>query len=55
MDVVFDEVKGNVVGQPPAASGESGIGAAPRPAPGERKLYEDLTRASARRARLQAD
>ena len=55
MDVVFDEVKGNVVGQPPAESGEGGAPAALGPTPVERAMRRELSRVSARRARLQAD
>jgi hypothetical protein len=54
MDIVFDEVKGNVVGPPAADSGDSGAPAA-RPAATERALGQELSRVSARRARLQAD
>jgi hypothetical protein len=55
MDVVFDEVRGNVVGQPPAESAESDAPAALRPPQVERALRRELSRARARRARLQAD
>jgi hypothetical protein len=55
VDVVFDEVKGNVVGSAPGATGESGDDARPKPANAERALRETLTRLGARRARLEAD
>jgi hypothetical protein len=55
MDVVFDEVKGNVVGSGPATPNENEGAPTPKPANAERKLLEDLVRVGARRARLAAD
>jgi len=55
MDVVFDEVKGNVADRPGAAPSESEAAAAPGPANADRRIHEDLMRMSARRARLLAD
>jgi hypothetical protein len=55
MDVVFDEVKGNVVGPPTAAAADDGGRPAPGPGDAERRMREELARASSRRARLAAD
>jgi hypothetical protein len=55
MDVVFDEVKGNVVGSGPGAPAEGGGAAEPKAVTAERKMHEDLRRVSARQARLVAD
>jgi hypothetical protein len=54
MDVVFDEVKGNVID--PAAGGvaEREAPAPPRAATDERNVRDDLARMAARRRRLEA-
>ena len=55
MDVVFDEVKGNVVGPAPGPAGDDGVATTPKPADADRKIHEELRRVAARRARLAAD
>ena len=55
MDVVFDEVKGNVVGSAPALPDASGGTPAIKSADADRKMHQELMRVTARRARLSAD
>ena len=55
MDVVFDEIKGSVVDQPPDTSAERAAGPMAAPAAGDHKLGDELMRIRARRRRLQAD
>ena len=54
MDVVFDEVKGNVVEPAAGGAAASEAPAPPGPTTDERKVRDEIGRLAARRRRLEA-